>query len=218
MVATLKKEVSEMRREYKSLGLRKKDLANDPYKQFDLWFRAAKEVEEIEPNAMVLSTATLNGKPSCRMVLMKHYGPEGIYFFTNYNSRKAQELEENPRVSALFFWSSLERQVIIEGTIEKLDREESENYFSKRPRASQLGAWTSEYQSSPVPSREGLEKIYREKEELFSNREIPCPPFWGGYKIVPESFEFWQGRENRLHDRLKYKKNNEIWQVVRLFP
>lgn len=210
-------EAKNLRREYLKKRLSRGELKESPFDQFRKWFVDALEEQIIEVNAMTLATASISGKPSCRMVLMKHFDESGLYFFTSYESRKARELKENPQAAALFFWEELERQVIVEGNVEVVSREISQAYFSKRPRGSQLGAWAS-HQDSVIPSREHLEQEYTRLEESYKAQEIPLPPFWGGFKLIPNRFEFWQGREDRLHDRFSYTQENNLWKIERLSP
>ncbi len=176
------------------------------------------EVGLVEPNAMVLATVGLDGQPTARAVLLRDMDERGLVFFTNYESRKAQEIAQNPRAVALFLWTPLERQVRVEGTVEKVEAAVADAYFRSRPRAYQLAAWTSP-QSRPIPDRSFLENRFRLTEKLFEGKEVPRPPFWGGYRLVPHAVEFWQGRRNRLHDRLLYlKEPNGSWRRLRLAP
>ncbi len=198
-------------------GLHEKDLDPDPVKQFERWFDDAKKSALHYPEAMAAATATPDGKPSVRMVLLKGYDESGFCFFTNYESRKGSELGENPRVSLLFYWEPYERQVRIEGPVEKMSEEESYAYFSTRPRGSRIGAWASA-QSAMIENREELQELVRKYEAQFKGDDIPLPPFWGGYRCVPDTIEFWQGRANRLHDRLCYIREDDAWKIVRLAP
>nr|WP_184924629.1 pyridoxamine 5'-phosphate oxidase [Kitasatospora gansuensis] len=207
-----------MRKHYQHEGLAEKQLAAEPVAQFTEWFHQAVDAGVTEPNAMVLSTADEQGRPSSRTVLLKGYDRRGFVFFTNYGSRKGSELAVNPWASLLFPWISISRQVVVNGRVEKVGRDETAAYFRTRPHGSQLGAWASE-QSSPVSSREVLEQRYAELERRYPEGEgVPVPPFWGGYRVVPETVEFWQGRENRLHDRLRYLAEGNGWRVERLCP
>ncbi|MBD2256447.1 pyridoxamine 5'-phosphate oxidase [Pseudanabaena sp. FACHB-2040] len=210
-------DVGALRREYTQKGLTREDLAADPFDQFDLWFKQACDAELLEPNAIVLSTVSPEGYPFQRTVLLKYFDRSGFVFFTNYSSRKAQHIEENPHVSILFPWYPLERQLTILGTVTKVSAAESFKYFSSRPRGSQIGAWVSQ-QSSVISSRQLLEMQFEKIKEKFLNQEIPLPDFWGGYRIVPTSFEFWQGRPSRLHDRFLYEKGETAWETKRLSP
>ena len=206
-----------MRKEYISTGLDKADVDHDPVVQFHVWFENAIDADLHEPNAMILATATGEGKPSARTVLLKGYDERGFVFYTNYEGRKAGELEANPMCALLFYWGELERQVRIEGRARRLSSEESDAYFAGRPRGSRLGAWASE-QSRPVEDRDVLEERVRALEAEYEGREIPRPPFWGGYRVEPDTIEFWQGRENRLHDRIVYHRSRRGWKIVRLQP
>ena len=210
--------VADIRREYERTGLSEEDLAPDPVEQFGRWLHQAMEVDPQEFTAMTLATADREGRPSARIVLLKGYDPRGFVFYTNYESRKGRELDENPRAALVFYWASLDRQVRIEGTVEKTTREESEVYFHSRPMGAQIGAWASR-QSHVLPRREDLERTVREVEERFGGGEVPLPDSWGGYRVIPELFELWQGRTSRLHDRLCYVRLPEGgWRIERLSP
>lgn len=189
----------------------------DPLAQFRLWFEDAKGAAVPEPNAMAVASVGPSGAPSLRMVLLKGHGDDGFVFYTNYGSRKAQELEHNRRVALLFFWATLQRQIRIEGLAARTSREESADYFRTRSRDSQIGAWASA-QSEVITTRAALEQRVVELEEEYAGREVPVPPFWGGYRVTPDRFEFWQGREHRLHDRLVYEKDGAVWKIARLSP
>ena len=215
-------DISDFRREYTLEGLKRESLAPDPVKQFELWFQQACTASLPDPNAMCLATVSANGSPSQRMVLLKYFDRQGFVFFTNYESKKARQIEDNNQVSLLFFWTALERQVQISGNAAKVSTAESLKYFATRPRGSQIGAWCSQ-QSSAISSRKMLELKFDEIKRKFHNQEIPLPSAWGGYRIVPESFEFWQGRTNRLHDRFLYSRSNgksgeSTWEIQRLAP
>ena len=211
-------EIFELRNEYRLAELTKKTLLPDPFLQFEKWMGEAIKAELREPNAMVLSTADKNGAPSARTVLLKIYDRSGFVFFTNYHSRKSREIGENPQAALLFPWLDLERQVIIMGKAERISTAESMKYFASRPRGSQLGAWSSE-QSSAISSRKLLLMQFEKMKEKFMHGEIPLPDFWGGYRVIPHRFEFWQGRENRLHDRFEFTPDVEGgWKAVRLAP
>jgi pyridoxamine 5'-phosphate oxidase len=213
----LDREVAALRKEYTRAGLDKADMDPDPVAQFRVWFEKVIDADLHEPNAMILATATTEGKPSARTVLLKGYDERGFVFYTSYEGRKAGELEVNPMCALLFYWGELERQVRIEGRASRLSSEESDAYFASRPRGSRLGAWASE-QSLPVEDRSVLEERVRALEKEYEGREIPRPPFWGGYRVEPDTIEFWQGRENRLHDRIVYHRSGRGWKIVRLQP
>jgi len=206
-----------IRQGYKNKGLDKEDLNADPIIQFESWFEEAKKAEPI-PTAMSLATVNNIGEPTLRTVLLKLFDKKGFVFFTNYKSRKADHITDNPNVAVIFNWVALERQVSITGVAEKIKTKESIKYFISRPRGSQLGAWVSD-QSSVLSSRKILEMKLEEMKHKFSDGEIPLPDFWGGYRIIPKTFEFWQGRPNRLHDRFLYlKHSNESWKIDRIAP
>lgn len=207
----------KMRKEYVTKGLHRKDLNENPFKQFEKWFNQAIEAELVEPNAFTLSTVGKDLKPTQRTVLLKMYDEEGFIFFSNYGSKKSKQIDENPYISAHFAWLGLERQVRIEGTIEQIPKNESLKYFLSRPKGSQLGAWVSQ-QSSVISSRSLLEQKFEEIRQKFSKGEIPFPSFWGGYLIKPTYFEFWQGGKDRLHDRFVYEKTKDSWDINRLEP
>ena len=209
--------LSESRKDYGLAGLVEKDLARDPFRQFEKWFQEAEAAKIPEPNAMVLATATREGRPSTRTVLLKNIDGRGFVFYSNYESRKGRELDGNPRASLLFPWIALERQVIVEGAVTKLAREESEAYFHSRPLASQLSAWASQ-QSAIISGRAVLEESMKAVEKKYAGQEVPLPPSWGGFRLAPESVEFWQGRRSRLHDRLRYRREKDGWTVERLSP
>jgi len=214
----MKKTIAALRKEYSGRVLDEKSIAADPYKQFERWFLEAVSLKLIEPNACSLATANKKGIPSVRTILIKEFSPKsGFIFFTNYQSRKARELYENNRAALLFFWDDLARQVRIEGKVEKISRRQAVNYWRGRPRGSQLGSYCSE-QSSLVQSRRSIEEQYQRCKELYAGKEVPCPKQWGGYALKPQVFEFWQGREDRLHDRLLYSKLKKGWSLERLAP
>ena len=189
----------------------------NPFSQFSKWYNEILKSDIIEPNAMVLATSSVNGIPSVRTVLLKNFDKYGFVFYTNYESNKAKDLLSNPYAELLFLWLEQERQVRIYGKVEKVSIEESEEYFHSRPESSQIGSWASR-QSSIIPGRKYLEQKYKEYFEKFKNSIIPLPPFWGGFRLIPDKFEFWQARESRLHDRICYKKKNNDWEIVRLSP
>ena len=209
-------DVAGLRREYRRAGLRRSDLAPDPIEQFRRWFDQATAAELLEPNAMVLST-TNGERPSSRTVLLKAYDARGFVFFTNYGSRKARDIAADAHVSLLFPWYGLERQVGILGRAERIGMAESLAYFASRPFGSRLGAWVSQ-QSSVIDSRRMLEMQWEAMKRRFASGEVPLPPAWGGFRVVPEEVEFWQGRENRLHDRFRYVREERGWRIERLAP
>jgi pyridoxamine 5'-phosphate oxidase len=189
----------------------------DPIVQFNEWFEETLAAGLHEPNAMIVATAAANGRPSARTVLLKGYDERGFVFYTNYEGRKARELDANPACALLFYWGELERQVRIEGCASRISNEESDAYFASRPRGSRLGTWASE-QSRLVEDRRVLEERVRDLEAEYEGRGVPRPPFWGGYRVAPDTIEFWQGRENRLHDRLVYSRVGDGWRIDRLQP
>lgn len=197
--------------------LSERTVKKNPFLQFKKWLEEITEAEITWPEAMSLATVDPEGMPSIRTILLKELDEHGFVFFTNYNSRKANDLLQNPKGSILFYWKELERQVRIEGVIEKISIEKSEEYFHTRPRDSQIAAWVSK-QSEKIPDRDHLDKKFNEYTAKFGNREIPLPQFWGGYRLIPNYFEFWQGMENRLHDRICYRKKDKNWDIFRLAP
>ncbi|MEE9445838.1 MAG: pyridoxamine 5'-phosphate oxidase [Cocleimonas sp.] len=210
-------DISDYRREYNKGGLNKKDLDKSPFTQFKKWFKQAMEADIPDASAMSLATVSVDGKPTQRTVLLKLFDEKGFIFFTNYSSLKSQQMEKNANVSLLFPWTELERQIEINGTATKISTAESLKYFLSRPRGSQLGAWAST-QSSPITSRQILEGQLQKMKNKFTHGEIPLPDFWGGYRVAPETIEFWQGGVNRLHDRFEYKRVDGNWDIQRLQP
>lgn len=205
-----------MRKDYGLAGLLEKDLAKNPFRQFEKWFAEAEAAKIPEPNAMTLATTSRDGRPSARTVLLKAVDGRGFVFYTNYESRKARELADNAQAALLFPWITMERQVIVEGPVARVSREEAEVYFHSRPRASQLAAWASP-QSTAIAGRAVLDESYRVVEKKYEGREVPLPPQWGGYRLSPVTVEFWQGRRSRLHDRLRYRREDGgDWVVERL--
>ncbi len=189
----------------------------DPFEQFEDWFRRARMSKRGQPNAMALATAGADGKPTARIVLLKDVDERGFCFYTNYESVKGRQLQENRQAALLFYWPEIERQVRIEGIVEKLTREESFKYFSSRPKKSRVGAWAS-HQSQFIEDRAALDLQFRNYEERFRNTDVPLPDYWGGYRLIPSKMEFWQSRPNRLHDRITYTREGASWKIVRLSP
>lgn len=209
--------IYDLRSDYGAENMRTSTVKHSPFEQFEIWLEEAIAANLKEPNAMVLSTAGSDKKPSARIVLLRGFDRKGFTFFTNYDSRKGEEIAENPQASLLFFWAELERQVRIEGVVSKTSRRISKEYFASRPRASQIGAWASA-QSRVISNRRQLEEKIAESEKRFAGKDVECPEFWGGYIVKPDMFEFWQGRESRLHDRLRYTKKGKNWNIERLSP
>jgi pyridoxamine 5'-phosphate oxidase len=207
--------LSNLRNEYLKSGLIREDLNDNPIDQFQLWFLQAMEANIVEPSAM--SLATSDDSIGIRTVLLKYFDEKGFVFFTNYESKKSKQIQQNPQAAILFPWLALERQVKIVGKVEKITKLESFKYFSSRPKNSQLGSWASQ-QSSRISSRSVLAEQFTSMKKKFSSGEIPLPDFWGGYRVVPRSIEFWQGRENRLHDRFIYELSDDKWTIGRLSP
>ena len=208
---------ADQRRDYISKEFDIKDTDVNPFAQFEKWYAEAMEIDPQDTNAFVLSTSTKEGKPSARIMLLKGVDDIGFVFYTNYLGRKSKELIENPNASILFFFKELHRQIRIEGRIEKVSKEESAEYFHSRPVESQVGAWAS-IQSSKIESRKALEDKFAKFDKEFEGKEVPLPDYWGGFRLIPEYFEFWQGRESRLHDRISYEKVNNDWLLSRLSP
>lgn len=210
--------LTEFRKEYTMAGLRRRELAENPILQFETWFQQAVKAEVPEPTAMSVATVNQLNQPSLRTVLLKAVDERGFIFCTNYESHKGHDLAENSNASILFFWKELERQVSVNGTTRKIPQQESDVYFEARPRGSQIAAWVSQ-QSSVIDHRETLEKKFEELEKKFADQQVPLPQYWGGYVVVPDTVEFWQGRVNRLHDRFRYSKQADgVWKIERLSP
>lgn len=210
-------DVADLRREYVRGGLRRSDLTDDPLEMFERWLKQACEARLADPTAMCVATVDKNGQPYQRIVLLKHFDQQGMVFYTNLGSRKAQQLEENPHISLHFPWHMLDRQVSVLGTAEKLSTLEVMKYFHSRPKDSQIAAWVS-HQSSRISTRGILEGKFLELKQKFLQGEIPLPSFWGGYRVKINSMEYWQGRENRLHDRFIYQRQGDAWEIDRLAP
>lgn len=209
--------VDHLRQNYTAGELTEATALADPFVQFDQWLKDAITADMMEPNAMTLATVSADGKPHARMVLLKDFDEHGFVFYTNYGSHKGQQLEQNSEAALVFWWDKLQRQVRIEGHVVKVDEQESEHYFHSRPRKSQLGAAASD-QSQVIDNREVLETRLRELESQYAETAIPRPAAWGGYRLIPHSIEFWQGRRSRLHDRLQYTQVDHHWQIARLSP
>lgn len=209
--------MARLRREYEALGLVEDEMSFDPFSQFDEWFSGVVESGIDEPNAFVLATATLDGAPSARAVLMKGFDEMGLVFYTNLRSRKSTEIEGNPRVAATFLWTPLHRQVRFEGTVSEVEPEMADAYFASRPRGAQIAAHAS-MQSTPISSRDELDEAFSALDAGFGDRPIPRPGWWGGWRLAPDSVEFWQGQPNRFHDRMRYTKSDGVWAMERLAP
>jgi pyridoxamine 5'-phosphate oxidase len=209
--------IADIRKDYQLKSLSEQEVDQNPFAQFSVWWNEAVQSDIVEVNAMTLSTVTSTGKPSSRIVLLKGYDEEGFVFFTNYSSDKGRQLMQNHFAALLFFWKELERQVRIEGVVSKVSEEESDAYFNSRPVGSRLGAWASP-QSQKIRDREVLNNELMKFTEQFDQENIPRPAHWGGYRVKPTRIEFWQGRSNRLHDRILYEQDNDNWQISRLAP
>jgi pyridoxamine 5'-phosphate oxidase len=209
--------IFKLRRSFSSKELDIYSVSADPFELFSIWMKEALDSEILDPNAMVLATSSIDKIPSARVVLLRKFDHKGFVFFTNYESQKAADLQNNKNVSLLFFWAELERQIRIIGTAERISTGESSEYFSSRPREHQISAWASK-QSSVIENRKSLEIKFDDIKKEFKGKPIPLPEFWGGYRVVPNKFEFWQGRESRLHDRICYSFEKETWRIERLAP
>ncbi len=209
--------INSLRHDFAKQTLNKKDVNSDPIFQFEKWFKEAVSSKVNEPNAMTIATVGADGMPSARIVLLRNFNESGFVFYTNYISRKGHEIMDNPNCALLFFWPELERQVRIEGVLSKQTAEESDVYFNTRPRTSKLGAWTSE-QSQIIENRKVLDEAYEKLSKKYPGEDIPRPSYWGGYILQPQRIEFWQGRPSRLHDRILYSKENNVWRIKRLAP
>lgn len=210
--------VADLRKEYTFQGLNEADADPNPFGQFKLWFEQALNAQLPEPNAMTIATASLDGKPSARMVLLKDYDQRGFVFYTNYDSEKGQQLRQNPWGAIAFWWAELERQVRITGGVERVSEAEADKYFQSRPKSSQLGAWAS-HQSQVIQNREVLEQRLKQLKDEYENKTVLRPPHWGGFRVIPDQIEFWQGRPSRLHDRLLYQRGEDgTWSRQRLSP
>lgn len=213
----LRSFINTLRHDFSKQTLDESDVNKDPVLQFEKWFKEAIDAKVNEPNAMTLATSTSDGKPSARILLLRNFDEKGFVFYSNYTSRKGEEITANPNAALLFFWPELERQVRIEGVLVKQTADESDLYFNSRPRGSKLGAWTSE-QSKIVASRKALDDAYEAMSKKYPDNNVPRPAYWGGYVLQPTSIEFWQGRPSRLHDRILYSKEKGNWKIERLAP
>jgi pyridoxamine 5'-phosphate oxidase len=215
--SAINETIAHLRQPHADIGLEAQDLDPDPIVQFGGWLRDALQSGIVLPNTMVLATATSQGRPSARMVLLKGFDERGFTFYTNYESRKGRELAANPQGALVFYWAELERQVRVAGSVERVARAESQEYFESRPLGSRLGAWASR-QSEVIDGRRQLEEKLRALTLEYADENVPLPPYWGGYRLAPDEIEFWQGRENRLHDRFLYRRSGNGWTVDRLSP
>ncbi len=209
--------INTLRHDFSKQTLDESQVDKSPFLQFEKWFKEAVDAHVNEPNAMTVATASKSGKPAARILLLRNFNENGFVFYTNYSSRKGEEIDENPNCALLFFWPELERQVRIEGKLIKQSSAESDLYFNTRPRTSKLGAWTSP-QSKVVKNREELDELYEQMSQRFPSEDVPRPPHWGGYVLQPDSIEFWQGRPSRMHDRILYTLVNGNWKIERLAP
>lgn len=209
--------INKLRSDYAQMELNEKDISTNPFVQFEKWMNEALKAEVAEPHAMMLATVDSQGKPSARIVLLRGFSADGFIFYTNYTSKKGKDINHNPHAAITFFWPQLERQIRIEGTLQKVDEKTSEDYFASRPRESKIGAWVSE-QSQKINSREELENRFIELSAKYPTEAIPRPSYWGGYQLKPTLLEFWQGRPSRLHDRIQFQLINHNWQIQRIAP
>lgn len=209
--------INTLRHDFSKQTLDESQVDKSPFLQFEKWFKEAVDAHVNEPNAMTVATASKSGKPAARILLLRNFNENGFVFYTNYTSRKGEEIDENPNCALLFFWPELERQVRIEGKLIKQSSAESDLYFNTRPRTSKLGAWTSP-QSKVVKNRKELDELYEQMSQRFPSEDVPRPPHWGGYVLQPDSIEFWQGRPSRMHDRILYTLVNGNWKIERLAP
>lgn len=214
----MSKPITDLRQDYQKFELLESNINADPIEQFKIWFDEVQHSGVLEPNAMTVSTISKDGQPHARIVLLKEVESGSFVFYTNYNSTKGKELTEKPFAALTFWWDKMQRQINISGSVEKVSREQSNTYFQSRPLGSKIGAWVSN-QSEVIPNRDFLEKKLADKTEQFSSGNVPLPDFWGGFRVIPTTIEFWQGRTNRLHDRLRYTKiENGLWKIERLSP